>query len=61
MNPKIRNSIAEVLSLLSLAATFVPQFKTAGINLPPWLGVSLALAITVGNQWLKDSTPPPTT
>ncbi len=26
MNPKIRNSIAEILSLLSLALGFVPQF-----------------------------------
>ncbi len=60
MNPKIRNSIAEAISLLSLAATFVPQFKSAGVNLPPWLGVLIALVITVANQWVKDSTPPPT-
>lgn len=60
MNPKIRNSIAEAVSLLSLAATFVPQFKAAGVSLPPWVGVSIALVVTIGNQWVKDSTPPPT-
>jgi len=60
MNPKIRNSIAEAISLLSLASSFVPQFKDAGINLPPWAGILIALLVTVGNQWIKDSTPPPT-
>ena len=60
MNPKIRNSIAEAVSLLSLASTFVPQFKEAGVNLPPWLGITIALVVTVANQWVKDSTPPPT-
>jgi hypothetical protein len=59
MNPKIRNAIAEALSLLSLASTFVPQFKAIGCDLPAWAGVTLALVITVGNQWVKDSTPPP--
>ena len=60
MNAKLRNSIAEVISLLSLASTFVPQFKEAGVNLPPWLGILIALVVTVANQWVKDSTPPPT-
>jgi len=61
MNPKLRNSIAEALSLLSLALGFVPQFKAAGVSIPPWLAILLAMIVTIGNQWVKDSTPPPTT
>lgn len=59
MDPKIRNSVAEIISLLGIALAAIPQLQTV-MHLPAWAGVVGALVITLGNQWLKDSTPPPT-
>ena len=59
MNPKLRNAIAETVSLLGIAQAAVPQL-TAISHLPAWVGPVLALVVTVGNQFLKDTTPPPT-
>jgi hypothetical protein len=59
MNPKLRNSIAEIVSVLSIADAAIPQLAAA-THIPAWVGVVLAILVNVGNQLLKDSTPPPT-
>jgi hypothetical protein len=56
---KIRNAIAETVQLMGIAQAAVPQF-TAVSHLPAWVGPAVSLAVALGNQWLKDSTPPPT-
>ncbi len=58
MNPKIRNAIAELVSLAGIVYAAIPSLDIP--NIPRWLGPVLSLVVTVGNQWLKDSTPPPT-
>lgn len=60
MNPKIRNSIAEAASLAGIAVAAIPQLSTV-MHIPAWVGVVAALVITILNQWVKDSTVPPTT
>ena len=59
MNPKLRNATAEIVSLVGIAQAAIPDFRAAS-GLPAWVGPLLALIVTVGNQFLKDSTPPPT-
>ena len=59
MNPKLRNALAEIISLGGIAQAAVPQFQ-AGSHLPAWVGPLRALVVTVANQLYKDSTPPPT-
>lgn len=58
MNPKLRNALAEIVSLGGIAQAAVPQF-TAVSHVPAWVGPLLALVVTVANQLYKDSTPPP--
>lgn len=61
MNPKIRNAIAEILSLLSVVYGLLPSWSAANYAPPAWVGILLAGLITVGNQFIKDTekTPPP--
>jgi hypothetical protein len=59
MNPKFRNAIAEIVGVLAMANAALPQLA-ATTHVPAWVGVVVALLINVGNQFLKDSTPPPT-
>ena len=59
MNPKLRNALAEIVSLGGIAQAAVPQF-TAVSHVPAWVGPTIALIVTVANQLYKDSTPPPT-
>ena len=62
IDPKLRNAVAEFLTLLSLAAGFVPELASAGVAIPKWLAILIAMIITVGNQWIKDTAKtPPTT
>lgn len=59
MNPKIRNAIAESVAILALAQAAIPQLQ-ASDHIPAWVGIVIALLVNVGNQLLKDSSPPPT-
>ncbi len=58
MDPKLRNAIAEIVALAGLAYAALPNLHIG--NIPAWVGPVLSLIVTVGNQFLKDSTPPPT-
>lgn len=60
MNAKLRNALAEIISLGGIALAAVPQFAAVVPNLPKWVGPLIALVVTVANQLYKDSTPPPT-
>ena len=59
INPKLRNALAEIVSLGGIAQAAIPQF-TAITHVPAWVGIVLALVVTCANQLLKDSTNPPT-
>jgi hypothetical protein len=59
MNPKARNAIAESVAILAIAQAAIPQLA-ANDHVPAWVGIVIALLVNVGNQLLKDSTPPPT-
>lgn len=59
MNQKIRNAIAESVAILAIAQAAIPQLATSD-HIPAWVGIVVALLVNVGNQLLKDSTPPPT-
>jgi hypothetical protein len=58
LSPKIRNSLAEIVSIAGLLVAALPQIA-ADVHVPQWAGAVLALVVTVGNQLLKDSTIPP--
>ena len=54
MNPKLRNAIAETVSILGIAYTAIPAWSAANYAPPAWVGLAITLAITVLNQLLKD-------
>ena len=58
LSPKVRNSIAEIVSLAGIMVAALPQIA-ADAHVPQWTGAVLAVVVTVGNQLLKDSTIPP--
>ena len=60
MNPKLRNAIAETVSILGIAYTAIPAWSAEHYAPPAWVGLAITLAITVLNQLLKDyeKTPP---
>jgi hypothetical protein len=59
MNPKVRNIIAEVLTIVGIAIATLPDLQ-ATTHVPAWVGVALAFITNVGNQILKQfpGTPP---
>jgi hypothetical protein len=59
MNPKLRNALAEIVSIGGILQGAIPSF-TSFSHIPVWVGPTLALVVTVANQLYKDSTPPPT-
>ena len=56
LSPKVRNGIAEAVSIAGLLEAAIPQFA-ATVHLPQWAGAVLALVVTIGNQLIKDSAP----
>lgn len=59
MSPKLRNALAETAAVLALAQAAIPQIAATD-HVPAWVGIVVALLINVVNQFLKDSSPPPT-
>ncbi len=61
MNFKLRNTLAEIVSIGGICQAALPGL-TAASHLPAWVGPLLALIVTVANQLIKDGekTPPPT-
>jgi hypothetical protein len=58
LNAKVRNSIAEVVSILGIIDAALPQLA-ATTHVPAWAGVVIAMLAAVGNQLIKDSNVPP--
>jgi len=59
MNPKLRNAIAEAVAVLGIANATLPQLATT-THVPAWVGIVIAALVNIGNQFIKDSNPPPT-
>jgi hypothetical protein len=58
MDPKVRNVIAEVLTIVGIAIAALPDLSAA-THVPAWVGVALAFVTNVGNQILKQFPPAP--